>query len=42
MYVSTGLGQIAALDPASGKTLWLYNPEAYAQGAQADTAAGWS
>lgn len=40
MYVSTGLGQIAAIDPASGKTLWLYNPEAYAQGAQADTV-GW-
>ena len=36
MYVSTGLGQIAAIDPASGKTLWLYNPEAYAHGAQAE------
>jgi quinoprotein glucose dehydrogenase len=40
MYVSTGLGQIAAIDPATGQTLWLYNPEAYAQGAQADTV-GW-
>jgi quinoprotein glucose dehydrogenase len=40
MYVSTGLGQIAAIEPATGKTLWLYNPEAYAQGAQADTV-GW-
>ena len=40
MYVSTGLGQIAAIAPATGETLWLYNPEAYAQGAQADTV-GW-
>ena len=40
MYVSTGLGQIAAIDPATGATKWLYNPEAYAHGAQADTV-GW-
>jgi quinoprotein glucose dehydrogenase len=40
MYVSTGLGQIAALDPATGTTKWTYNPESYAQGAQAD-AVGW-
>jgi len=40
MYVSTGLGQIAAIEPATGTTRWLYNPEAYAQGAQADTV-GW-
>jgi quinoprotein glucose dehydrogenase len=26
MYMSTGLGQIAAIDPASGSTKWLYNP----------------
>ena len=36
MYLSTGLGQIAAVDPVSGKTKWLYNPEAYVHGAQAD------
>ncbi len=40
MYVSTGLGQIAAIDPASGKTKWLYNPEAYKSGPQANVI-GW-
>ena len=40
MYVSTGLGQIAAVDPVTGTTKWLYNPEAYKAGAQAD-ALGW-
>jgi quinoprotein glucose dehydrogenase len=40
MYMSTGLGQIAALDPATGQTRWLYNPEAYKDGAQADVL-GW-
>ncbi len=36
MYLSTGLGEIAAVDPSTGKTKWLYNPEAYKNGAQAD------
>jgi len=40
MYISTGLNQIAAIDPATGKTKWLYNPEAYKEGAQADVL-GW-
>jgi quinoprotein glucose dehydrogenase len=40
MYVSTGLGQIAALDPVTGQIKWLYNPEAYKGGAQADVL-GW-
>jgi quinoprotein glucose dehydrogenase len=40
MYMSTGLGQIAALDPVTGATKWLYNPEAYKDGAQADVL-GW-
>jgi quinoprotein glucose dehydrogenase len=40
MYMSSGLGQIAAIDPATGMTKWLYNPEAYTDGAQADVL-GW-
>ena len=40
MYVSTGLGQIAALNPTTGEIKWLYNPEAYKDGAQADVL-GW-
>ena len=40
MYTSTGLGQIAAIDPVTGVTKWIYNPEAYKDGAQADVL-GW-
>ena len=40
MYVSTGLHQIAAIDPATGVTKWLCDPEAYRDGAQADVL-GW-
>jgi quinoprotein glucose dehydrogenase len=40
MYLSTGLHQIAAIDPATGTTKWVYNPEAYKDGAQADVL-GW-
>ena len=40
MYMSSGLDQIAAIDPISGATKWLYNPEAYKDGAQADVL-GW-
>ncbi len=29
LYTVTGLNQVAALDPATGKALWTYNPEAY-------------
>jgi quinoprotein glucose dehydrogenase len=40
MYMSTGLGQITALNPTTGKVIWLYNPESYKDGAQADVL-GW-
>ncbi len=40
MYVSTGLGQIAAIDPATGQTKWIHNPEAYKSGLQANVI-GW-
>jgi quinoprotein glucose dehydrogenase len=40
MYVSTGLHQIAAIDPATGSTKWVYNPKAYEEGMQADVM-GW-
>lgn len=40
MYISTGLHQIAAIDPATGVTKWLYNPKAYDEGMQADVM-GW-
>ena len=40
MYISTGLHQIAAIDPATGATKWLYNPKAYDEGMQADIM-GW-
>lgn len=40
MYLSTGLGQIAAIDPATGKTKWVYNPEVYKDGAPANVI-GW-
>jgi quinoprotein glucose dehydrogenase len=32
LYVTTGFGQIAALDAATGKTLWTYDPEAWRAG----------
>src|SRR5215510_4867443 len=40
MYMSSGLDQIVAIDPVTGATKWLYNPEAYKDGAQADVL-GW-
>ncbi len=40
MYMSTGLDQIVALDPVTGATKWVYDPEAYKDGAQADVL-GW-
>ena len=40
LYTSTGLGQIAAIDPVTGVTKWLYNPKAYDEGMQADVV-GW-
>src|SRR4029453_19206460 len=35
MYMSSGLDQIAAIDPVTGVTKWLYNPEAYKDGGPA-------
>ncbi len=32
LYATTGLSQIAALDPATGETVWVHDPEAYAAG----------
>ena len=32
LYTVTGLGLVAALDPASGETRWVYDPESYAGG----------
>ena len=32
MFVATGLGQVARLDPATGKTIWTFDPMSYAQG----------
>ena len=29
LYVSTCLSQVAALDPASGETVWIYDPKSY-------------
>ena len=29
LYVSTSFSQVAAIDPASGKTLWVHDPESY-------------
>ncbi len=32
LYVSTSLHQVAAIDAASGKTLWVFNPGVYRRG----------
>jgi quinoprotein glucose dehydrogenase len=32
MYLSTALHQVAAVDAATGETLWIHNPEAYLGG----------
>ncbi len=32
LYTVTGLGQVAALDPATGQALWTYDPESYKAG----------
>src|SRR5687767_13729555 len=33
VYVSTSLSQVAALDAATGKTKWVYDPETWKNGA---------
>lgn len=32
LFVSTGMGQIVAIDASSGKTLWTHDPRSYASG----------
>src|ERR1044071_8785518 len=32
LYVSTSLSQVAAIDAATGKSIWVYNPESYKAG----------
>ena len=32
LYTVTGLGLVAALDPATGETRWIYDPESYKAG----------
>ena len=41
MYLSTGLAQVVALDPATGDTLWVHNPEAYTTGGSASIVGPW-
>ncbi len=36
LYVSTGFGQIAAIDAATGTTRWVYDGKGYAKGAPAN------
>ncbi|MCY3969506.1 MAG: PQQ-binding-like beta-propeller repeat protein [Acidobacteria bacterium] len=36
MYVSTALGQVAAIDAASGKPLWSYDPQSWEAGRPAN------
>ena len=39
LILPTSLGVVAAVDPATGKTLWTYDPETYKEGRPAN--AGW-
>ena len=32
VYAASSHGQVAALDPATGRELWLYDPKSYAKG----------
>ena len=41
MYLSTALAQVVALDPATGETQWVYNPEAYTTGGNASIVGPW-
>jgi len=41
MFMSTGLGQIAAIDPVSGVTKWVYDPESYKDGGSASVVGPW-
>lgn len=35
LYFATALGQVAAVDAATGETQWIFNPESYSGGAPA-------
>ena len=37
LYIITAVNQIAAIDPASGATIWLHNPEVYLAGTPVNT-----
>ena len=37
LYTSTSVSQVVALDPATGETLWVYDPEAYKIGRPANS-----
>ncbi|MEE2637487.1 MAG: PQQ-binding-like beta-propeller repeat protein [Acidobacteriota bacterium] len=41
MYLSTGLAQVVALDPETGETRWVYNPQAYTTGGNASIVGPW-
>ena len=41
MYMTTGLGQIAAIDPGTGATKWLHDPQVYVAGAPASVVGPW-
>ena len=41
MYLSTGLAQVVALDPATGEVLWVHNPQAYTTGGNASIVGPW-
>jgi len=36
LYTITGLGRVAAIDPATGATIWQYDPETYKSGRPAN------
>lgn len=36
LYVSTSLSQVAAIDPGTGKTLWVHDPKSYEAGTPAN------
>ena len=37
MYVSTSLSQVAAIDPVTGTTIWVHDPQAYKRGRPTNT-----
>lgn len=37
LYASTSMSQVAAIDPATGKTIWVYDPKSYERGRPTNT-----